>query len=78
MNLNPMDTLFFEHPRQEGMTYWEHFQRAAWLGGRMAVGSVCLLVHAVIPAFCEKAGSGIIRGLYEEIDRKKADTKKEQ
>ena len=65
-----MYDLFYKHPEAEGMTYRQHVTRALWLSGQMAYGSICLLVHGLVPAWFEKTGSGVIRGLYAEIDGK--------
>jgi len=67
--MNPMDTLFWEHPRREGVTYWQHFQRAMFLSTKMALGSASLMIHAVVPALFEKTGSAIIHDLEEDIQR---------
>jgi hypothetical protein len=70
--MNPMHFLFHQHPEQEGMTYTQHLKRACYLGGKMALGSICLLIHALVPAFCEKTGSRIIQELHTELSSKKA------
>ena len=64
-----MYDLFWRHPESEGMTYRQHLTRALWLSGQMAYGSVCLLVHGLVPAWFEKTGSGVIRGLYGDITK---------
>ena len=62
-----MYDLFYKHPEAEGMTYRQHVTRALWLSGQMAYGSVCLLIHGLVPAWFEKTGSGVIRRLNLEI-----------
>jgi hypothetical protein len=69
--MNPIHHLFHEHPEQEGMTYLQHFKRAFYLGSKMALGSFCLFLHAIVPAFCEKTGSRIIHQLHHDISSPK-------
>jgi Family of unknown function (DUF6356) len=42
---------FTEHPATVGESYGRHLIYAFGFGGRMIVGSLALLVHAVLP-FC--------------------------
>jgi hypothetical protein len=69
--MNPIYHLFHKHPEQEGMTYTQHLKRACYLSGQMAYGSLCLLLHAIVPAFCEKTGSRIIQQLHHDISSPK-------
>ena len=64
--MNPMYELFYRHPEEEGMTYVQHMRRAFSLGGRMLYGCACLVIHGLVPAFCERTGSRVIRELYED------------
>jgi hypothetical protein len=69
--MNPIHQLFHEHPEHEGMTYTQHLKRACYLSGKMAYGSLCLLIHAIVPAFCEKTGTRIIQQLHHDISSPK-------
>lgn len=62
--------LFLEHPRDNGMTYCQHLNRALTLSGKMIYGSFALFVHGLIPYFFEYTGSNIIKSLNEEIHTK--------
>lgn len=68
--MNPIDSLFHQHPRQEGMTYTQHLKRALWLSSKMTYGSICLIIHGLIPAFCEKSGSAVVASLYNDLNSK--------
>jgi len=72
--MNPMYELFYKHPEQEGMTYFQHMRRAFSLGGRMLYGCACLVIHGLVPALCEQTGTRVIHGLYEGtvVKRRKA------
>jgi hypothetical protein len=42
--------LFLKHPRENGLTYFEHAQRSLGFSLDLAAGSLKALCHAVIPA----------------------------
>ena len=58
-----IDRLFAAHPRAIGESYGEHFAVASKFGLTMIRGGVCALVHALVPAWFETAGSDTIRRL---------------
>jgi len=66
--------LFLKHPKEQGMTYFQHLCRASFLGGKMLYGGVCLLVHAIVPAFYEQTGTRIIHELHQDIELQKIHT----
>ncbi len=59
--------LFLQHPNSVGETYGEHFVQASWFGLTMLIGACACFVHAVVPGFFERTGSGIINGLHERM-----------
>jgi hypothetical protein len=71
-----MDTvykMFLKHPKEEGMTYFQHMRRAFSLGGRMLYGSICLFVHGLVPALHERTGTRIICALHKDTSKKHKD-----
>lgn len=46
---NPMDSMFFEHPREQGETYVEHFKVASKISIMSMVGGIFMMVHAFVP-----------------------------
>ena len=44
-----MDALFFEHPREQNETYFEHFKAAAKIAVMSGIGTLFIAVHAVVP-----------------------------
>jgi hypothetical protein len=42
--------LFLKHPRENGLTYFEHAQRSLGFSLKLAAGSLKALCHAIIPA----------------------------
>lgn len=58
---------FTEHPASVDETYGEHMRVALGVAGSLAVASGAAIVHALVPALCEKAASKRIRALHETI-----------
>lgn len=58
---------FTAHPRDVGESYGEHMAVAASFGGRMILGGMACLVHAVFPFLCVKTGSQAIGELHERM-----------
>lgn len=59
--------LFNEHPASVDETYSEHLGVAAWFAGRMLLGGLVCLVHAVFPFLFVKTGSRIIADLHDRM-----------
>ncbi len=57
--------VFLEHPKSVDETYGQHFLFALRFSFWLFVAAVAALVHALIPAACEKTASTIIAKLYE-------------
>ena len=64
---SPLERLFVAHPRSVGETYAEHFVVAARFGFSMLRGGFACLVHALVPALCERTGSATVKALYGEM-----------
>ncbi len=45
-----LDQVFFEHPRQAGETYWEHFKFTISMSCRLGLCCAALLVHGLVPS----------------------------
>ena len=58
--------LFLSHPKENGMTYSEHWRHAIQLSYRMWYGSACLFLHAFFPFSFQTNGTRIIKTLYIE------------
>ncbi len=57
------DKIFFEHPREVGLTYFQHTKRALYISSTMLYGSACLLIHSVLPCLFETTGTDIVQHL---------------
>lgn len=57
--------LFLAHPRAVDESYLEHLAFAGWFALKLATAAGAALLHALIPACCEKTASRIIAELYE-------------
>ena len=60
-----IDRLFLDHPRKVEESYLQHMRFALWFAGQLSLAAGAALVHAVIPAACERTASTIIARLYE-------------
>jgi hypothetical protein len=58
------------HLESVGESYWEHFSFAAYIAARMFGASVAIILHALVPAVFTHTGSGTIRSLHEEIQKR--------
>ena len=58
---------FTKHPAEVGESYFEHFGVALSFAGGLAIAAGAALVHAVIPAFCEKTASNKIKQLHARM-----------
>lgn len=56
--------IFIDHPESVDETYLEHFAFALKFSGLLALAAGAALVHAFIPAACEKTASRITAQLY--------------
>lgn len=59
--------LFLDHPASVDETYLQHMAMAGSFGWAMLRASGACFVHALVPALCEKTGSGIIRQLHDRM-----------
>lgn len=59
-----MKRLFTDHPAAVGESYTEHLGMAGRFAGRMLLGGVACLVHALLPFLFVKTGSAIITELH--------------
>lgn len=62
-----MRAYFTKHPSSVGESYFQHMRHALSFSGMMAVGTLCCLVHALLPFLFEKTGSRIISNLYDRM-----------
>ena len=63
-----LQTIFLDHPRSLGETYWQHQRRALHFGTSMIAAGVACLVHALIPAFFVRTASSMVLRLHDEMD----------
>ena len=59
--------LFTEHPASVNETYFEHMAAAGWIFGKMTLGAMACLVHAIFPFLFVKTGSRIITDLHDRM-----------
>jgi Family of unknown function (DUF6356) len=59
--------LFTDHPHEVGETYLEHQRRALGFGLQLVAGGVACLVHALVPALCQRTASRTIARLNDRM-----------
>ncbi|HEX4178422.1 MAG TPA: DUF6356 family protein [Rhizomicrobium sp.] len=65
-----IDRLFLSHPRNVGESYFQH-QRAALSFALPLLGAgLAALLHALVPAACERTAGDIIRRLYGRLEKR--------
>lgn len=62
--------VFLDHPASVDEGYFEHMRFALRFAFWLAVAAGAALVHALIPAACEKTASTIIRRLHARIENR--------
>lgn len=60
----PLARIFTDHPASVGESYFEHMGFALRFAFWLSVAAGAALVHAFIPAACEKTASKIVARLY--------------
>lgn len=56
--------IFIDHPNSVDEGYFEHMAFALRFAGLLSLAAIAALIHAFIPAACEKTASKIIAKLY--------------
>ncbi len=62
-----INKLFLDHPRSVDETFGQHFLFAFGFSMTLFMAAFAALLHAFIPAACEKTASSIIKRLYTRI-----------
>lgn len=62
-----IDRLFRAHPRSVGESYGAHMRVAARVGWLLIGGGIACFIHALVPRFHQKTGSGLIARLHAEL-----------
>jgi hypothetical protein len=61
------ESLFKDHPRSLGESYWEHQRHAFAFGASMIWGGVACVLHALVPALFVRTASSTILRLHERL-----------
>lgn len=61
------DTLFLQHPRSVGESYFEHLTTALGFAGRLALAAAACFAHALVPAFFPRTASRIVADLHARM-----------
>ena len=73
-----LQRLFTEHPESVDETYGEHLVRASCFGGRMVMGGLACMLHALLPFLFVHTGSEAVDELHARMQatRRRAATSK--
>ena len=63
----PLARLFLDHPASVEESYGAHMGFALGFAFWLAVAAGAALLHALVPALCERTASGIVRRLHARI-----------
>jgi hypothetical protein len=61
------ESLFTEHPRSLGESYWKHQRHALEFGLSMLRGGFACIIHALIPALFVRSASMTILRLHDRM-----------
>ena len=64
--------IFLAHPGTVEETYFEHLKFAARFSGTLFVAAVAALLHAFVPAICERSASERINKLHHRMNNRLA------
>ena len=62
--------LFLSHPQSVGESYFQHQRVALSFAMPLLGASLAALVHALVPAVCERTASDIIRKLHGRLEKR--------
>lgn len=62
--------LFQDHPASVGESYGVHFLFALRFSGQLFGASLAALVHAFVPALCQKTASARVMALHETLSQR--------
>ena len=65
-------SLFTDHPRKVGETYFEHLRMASSFGIPMIAAGIGCVMHGIFPFLCERTGSNTVRRLHDRMVTKRA------
>jgi hypothetical protein len=65
-----IDRLFLSHPRSVGESYFQHQRVALSFALPLLGAGLAALLHALVPAACERTAGDIIRRLYGRLERR--------
>ena len=62
--------LFLSHPESVGESYFQHQRVALSFAMPLLGASLAALVHALVPAVCERTAGDIIRKLHGRLEKR--------
>jgi hypothetical protein len=62
-----LSRIFLKHPREVGMTYWQHAAHSLTFSGKFAKASLQSLIHAFSPNHFQSTTSDLTKSLVEQM-----------
>lgn len=69
--LQSITTLFTDHPRSIGETYWQHLRYAIVKGVVLTVAGLCLIIHSIFPFLFVNTASNVVTKIYTTLQQRK-------
>lgn len=69
---NLLQRAFLDHPESVEESYLEHLQVALGFAFWLGLAALAAVVHALMPALCEKTASRIVTRLYARLSSRSA------
>lgn len=60
---------FLKHPKENDMTYLQHFRSANGIGLLMFGCFLCLFLHSIFPFMFKTVGTTLIKKLSKKLDK---------
>ena len=59
--------IFLQHPREQGMTYWQHAAHSLKFSSKFAKASLQSLIHAFVPTQFQSTTTDLTKSLVEQL-----------
>jgi hypothetical protein len=62
-----LSRIFLQHPREQGMTYWQHAAHSLKFSAKFAKASLQSLIHAFVPNQFQSTTTDLTKSLVEQL-----------
>jgi hypothetical protein len=64
-----LSRIFLQHPREQGMTYWQHASHSLKFSAKFAKASLQSLIHAFVPTQFQSTTTDLTKSLVEQLNK---------